>query len=245
MPYPHQEHLRSQPIPPYPTQCYYTDRTDVDLITIVSKPRLRKLSNLYHPQEITTTFPKALSEVILRHNTTTYKETFTKERKLRKQHKKTQQLEYKELWQIPDTLYDALYNCFQIKRVIHCNPMILPLRAKEYICRDPKEATFGAIPYTKTVWPDGSLALPAYKAEHLTTTLEQAMYSAHVHRHTQPSSPSSSPTGNTLRTLPGTYTPHTYKKLTSIPYLPTHNTKKLRNNTKLNIFLVANNGNSK
>ncbi len=62
--------------------------------------------------------------------------------------------------------------------------MTLSLRAKEYISHDPKDVTFGALPYTKTAWPDASLALPTYKAEHLTTVLEQALYSAHAHRHT-------------------------------------------------------------
>ena len=62
--------------------------------------------------------------------------------------------------------------------------MALPLRAKEYISHDPKYSTFGAIPYTKTAWPDASLALPAYKAKNLTIALEQALYSAHAHRHT-------------------------------------------------------------
>jgi len=91
-----------------------------------------------------------------------------------------------EPWHIPDTLYDTLCNCFKIKRVIHCSPMTLPLRAKEYISHDPQDATFGALPYTKTAWPDASLALPSYKAGHLTTTLGQALNSAHAHRHTQP-----------------------------------------------------------
>ena len=66
--------------------------------------------------------------------------------------------------------------------------MTLPLMAKEYISHDPKDATFGGLPYTKTAWPDASLALPTYKAEHLTTVLEQALYIAHAHRHTQPRS---------------------------------------------------------
>ena len=57
-------------------------------------------------------------------------------------------------------LYDALYNCFKVKRVIHSNPLTLPLRAK-----DPKVAAFAALPYTKTDWTDASLALPTYKAE--------------------------------------------------------------------------------
>ena len=72
---------------------------------------------------------------------------------------------------------------------MHCSPMTLPLMAKEYISHDPKDAVFGAlIPYTKITWPDASLALPAYKAGQLTTALEQALYSAHARRRTQPSS---------------------------------------------------------
>jgi hypothetical protein len=138
---------------------------DGRLISTISKYRLRKLSNIYHPQDNTITFPETLLDVILRHNTTTYRVSFTKERKLHKQHKQNQQLEYEEPWHIPDALYDARCACFKIKRVIHCSPMTLPLRANEYISHDPKDTTFGAIPYTKTAWPDASLALPSYKDE--------------------------------------------------------------------------------
>ena len=213
--------------------------TDGRLISIITKPRLRKLSNIYHPQDTAITFPEALSDVILRHNTTTYRVSHTKERKLHKQHPQTQHIEYEEPWPIPDALYDALCNCFKIKRVIHCSPMTLPLRAKEYISHDPEDATFGALPYTKTAWPDASLALPAYKAENMTTALEQALYSAHAHRHTQPSShililPNWQHSPYLARNLHSAYV----QKLTSIPYLPTHNAKKLKK-TKLNIYLVS------
>jgi hypothetical protein len=136
---------------------------DGRLTSTIPKPRLRKLSNIYHPQDTNLTFPEALSDVILRHNTTTYKATFTTERKVHKQHKQNQQLEYEEPWQIPDILYGAFCNCFKIKRVIHCIPMTLPPRAKEYISHDPKDAIFGALPYTETAWPDASLTLPAKK----------------------------------------------------------------------------------
>jgi hypothetical protein len=43
---------------------------------------------MYHPQESNATFPQALADVILRHKATTYKETFTNERKLQKKKKK-------------------------------------------------------------------------------------------------------------------------------------------------------------
>ena len=92
------------------------------------------------------------------------------------------------MWPLPDTIYDALHNCFNIQRVIHCNPIILPLRAKEYLSHDPKDAAFGALPYTKSAWRGTTLALPEYKADKLKTALEQAIYSAHAHRHKSPSS---------------------------------------------------------
>ena len=80
-----------------------------------------------------------------------------------------------------------------------------------------------------------------YKAENLTTALEQALYNAHAHRHTQPSShililPNWQHSPYLARNLHSAYV----QKLTSIPYLPTHNAKRLKNNTKLNIYLVAN-----
>jgi len=76
----------------------------------------------------------------------------------------------------------------QDQRVIHCNPITLPLGAKEYISHDSRDAVFGALPYTKTAEPDASLALPTYNAEQFTIALEQVLYNAHAHRHTQPSS---------------------------------------------------------
>ena len=118
--------------------------------------------------------------------------------------------------------------------------MTLPLREKEYISHDPKEEIFGALPYTKTTWPYASLALPTYTAERLVTSLEQALCSAYAHRHTQPSShililPNWQHSLYLARNLHSSYV----QKLTSIPYLPTHNAKKHKNNTKLNIYLVA------
>ena len=123
---------------------------------------------MYHSQDATTIFPEALAGTILQHKATTYKEIFTNERKLNKQQKQNQQLEYEEPWPIPDALHDTLCDCFKIKSVFYCNPMTLTLRAKEYISHYPRDAIVGDLPYTKTVWPDASLALPTYKAEHFT-----------------------------------------------------------------------------
>ena len=116
-----------------------------------------------------------------------------------------------------------------------------PLRAKEYTSHDPRDAVFGALPYTKTAWPDSSLALPSCETEQLTTALEQALYIAHVHRHTQLSSHilmlsnwQHSP--YLARNLHSSYT----QKLTLIPYLQTQNPPKLTHNTRLDIYIVAN-----
>ena len=38
------------------------------------------------------------------------------------------------------TLFDTLHQCFNIKRVIHCKPVNLPLWAKEYIYHDPLDS---------------------------------------------------------------------------------------------------------
>jgi len=143
--------------------------------------------------------------------------------KLNKHYKIKPQQDLKGTWPIPDVLYDALHLCFNIQRFIHCNPISLPLRAKTYISHDPKDACFGAILYTKTAWPGTSLALPDYTPNKLKHALGQALYSAHVHRHTSPS--------NHIMLLPNweyiTYlarNPHTtyVQKLTSIPYYPTY-----------------------
>ena len=119
--------------------------------------------------------------------------------------------------------------------------MTLSLRAKNYISHNPRDAGFGALPYTKTAWSDASLALPAYKAEQLATTLEQALYIAHAHRHTQPSShililPNWQHFSYLAHNLHSSYT----HKLTSIPYLQSQNTQTHTHNTRLNIYLVAN-----
>ena len=144
-------------------------------------------------------------------------------------------------WPIPDILYDALHQCFNIQRVIHCNPINLPLRAKTYISHDPRDTRFSATPYTHTAWPDTSLALPEYTPYRLKQALEQAIYSAHAHRHTSPSSqvlilPNWEHSPYLARNLHSTYA----QKLTSIPYYPIYNKQPNTSKPKLNIYLIAN-----
>ena len=144
-------------------------------------------------------------------------------------------------WPIPDTLYDALHQCFNIQRVIHCNPINLPLRAKTYISHDPRDTRFSATPYTHTAWPGTSLAIPEYTPYRLKQALEQAIYSAHAHRHTSPSSqvlilPNWEHSPYLARNLHSTYA----QKLTSIPYYPIYNKQPNTSKPKLNIYLIAN-----
>ena len=135
------------------------------------------------------------------------------------------------MWPIPDTLYVTLHHCFNISRVIHCNPVNLPLRAKEYISHDTLDSIFGAMPYTRSAWLDTSLALSDYIDGILTRALEQALYSAYAHLHTHPSShilifSNWEHTSYLARNLHSSYA----QKLTSIPYQPptatTHDTHK-------------------
>jgi len=106
---------------------------------------------------------------------------------------------------------------------------------------DPRDATFGALPCTKTAWSNASLALPTYTDEHLTIAIEQALNNAHAHRHTQSSShililPNWQRSPYLARILHSAYS----QKITLIPYLHPHNTQKHNHNKKLNIYLVAN-----
>jgi hypothetical protein len=95
------------------------------------------------------------------------------------------------------------------------------------------------IPYTKTAWPETSLALPEYTPNNLKHGFEQAIYNANAHRHTAPN--------NHILLLPnGEHSPYRnlhsvyVQKVISIPYYPTHTPTPATRNLKLNIYLVSN-----
>ena len=99
-----------------------------------------------------------------------------------------------------------------IQRDIHCILINLPLRAKTYISHDPKDACFGAISYTKTVWPDPSLTLLEYTPNKLKQHLSK-LYTAPTPKDTPPPAATSSffQIGNIAHILPETSIPHTFK----------------------------------
>ena len=214
---------------------------DGRLITTITKARLRKLNTLHDHTNDTTPLPEALANLTHRHTTIHITHQPTIETKLHKPYKPQQHAEPNGTWTIPDTLYDALHQCFDIQRVIHCNPINLPLRAKTYISHDTRDTHFGATPYTRTAWPSTSLALPDYTPHRMKQALEQAIYSAHAHRHTSPSShililPNWEHSPYLARNLHTTYA----QKITSIPYYPIYSKQPNNNKPKLNIYLIAN-----
>ncbi len=154
----------------------------------MTKAWLQKLRNLYNPSKANLPLPQALVELTLRQKAKANDTLQHKENKLYKHKYNKTTTESNATWAIPDILYDALHNYFIINRVIQFDPITLPLRAKYYISHDPHDITFGAISYTHTAWLDTSLAIPDHTPDKLTRALEQALYNAHAHRHTRPSS---------------------------------------------------------
>ena len=100
------------------------------LMTTLTKARLKRLTNLYIPKDNITPLPEAIANLTYRHKTIDPTHTQTKESKLYKPYTLYPEETNNGIWPIPDTLYDALHTCFNIQRIIHCNPVILHLRAK-------------------------------------------------------------------------------------------------------------------
>jgi hypothetical protein len=195
----------------------------------MTKARLQTLATLYDPRDKKPSLLEAIANLTHKHTTIGSTHTQTTETKLYKPYKLYPEEVNNGTWPIPDAIYDALHTCFNIQWVKHFNPIILPLRAKIYISHDPQDAVFGALPYTRSAWPGTSLALLEYKAGILKTALEQAIYNAHAHRHTAPSShililPNWINTPFLSTNLRKPYS----QKLTSIPFHPSPYQKYLK-----------------
>ena len=207
----------------------------------MTKSRLQKLRNLYNPNSENTPLPKVIAELILRQKSKAYDNTPIKAHPIHKQKRRQTYQEPNGTWIIPDTLYDELHKCFNIQRVLHCDPITLPLRAKQYISHDPLDSQFGATFYTDTAWPDTYLAIPDYTPDKLTRVLEQALYNAHAHRHTRPSSHILTlPNWEHTPYLANNLHPSYIHKLMSIPPTLPYDTQNAPRIYKLNIYYVAN-----
>ena len=101
---------------------------------------------LYNHANDKPTFLEAIAELTHKHTTIniTYDQITTT--KHHNHYKPQTHQDMKGTWPILNVLYDALNNCFNIQRVIHCNPINRSLRAKTFISHDPKDTCFGAIP---------------------------------------------------------------------------------------------------
>jgi hypothetical protein len=126
----------------------------------MTKTRLQHLNAIYKHVNDKATLPVALAKLTHRHTAIDITHNQTTETKLQKHYKLIPDQELNCSWPILNILYDALHRWFNIQRVIHCSLINPPLRAKTYISHDPMDAGFGAIPYTKSAWPETSLALP-------------------------------------------------------------------------------------
>ena len=211
------------------------------LLTIMTKARLQKLTAIFKHLNDIATLPEALAELTHRHTAKDATHNQITETKLHKHYKHIPHHELNRAWPILDILYDAFHRCFNIQRVINCNPINLPIRANTYISHDPMDVDFGAIPYTKSAWPRTSLALPDYTVCKLKQALEQALYIAHAHRHTSPSIhilllPNWEQNPYLAPNLHTSYV----KNLTSIPYYPTSTPTPNTRRPKLITYLVSN-----
>jgi hypothetical protein len=103
----------------------------------MTKSRLQKLRNIYRPNNDNTPLPKAIAELILRQRAKAYGTQPTHAHPLHKQKLKQNHHEPNGTWIIPDSIYDALHNCFYIQRALHCDPITLPLSANKFVSLDP------------------------------------------------------------------------------------------------------------
>jgi len=110
-----------------------------------SKAHLQKLTTLYHPaSDNQTSLPNVLANLTHIHTGIDIAHGQTTETKLYKPYTLYPEETTNGAFPIPDDVYDALHICFNIQRVIYCNPINLPLRAKNiYFPRPPRRSLRG------------------------------------------------------------------------------------------------------
>jgi hypothetical protein len=138
---------------------------------------LDKLHDIYKHERSDPPFAESLAKLIQRHNT---QHNIKKVQRELQRTKSRSAPETQPLlcggWPLPEKLYDTLDACFDIDRILHCNPYNLPLRAHTYYSEDRLNNIFSSEPLTDTAWADTSKSLPELHPQKLTTELEQAIY---------------------------------------------------------------------
>jgi len=102
---------------------------DGRLLTRMRKARLQKLIAIYKHVNDKATLPEALAELTHKHSVIGTTHNQITETRLHKRYKLIPHQDLNRTWPILDIIYDAFQRCVNIQRVIHCNPINLPLRA--------------------------------------------------------------------------------------------------------------------
>jgi hypothetical protein len=138
-------------------------RPDGTTICTIENRRLNKLHDIYKHERTNPLFAESLTKLIQIHTT---------QHNLKKVQRKLQLAKSKSApetqpflcggWPTPDKLYDTLDACFDVDRILHCNPYNLPLRAQAYYSEDPLNNRFSSEPLTYTAWTGTSMSLPEF-----------------------------------------------------------------------------------
>ena len=140
-------------------------RPDGRVINTIDKARVNTLRHMFNPTHSHQTFEDALSTLMCRTYTHLNRRKALRELKLTKHINPDHHPIMRGRWPIPDPIYDALHQAFNIQRVLDCSPMDLPINATEYYTRHPDDTAFSAGTLTATAWPRTSLSLPNQTAK--------------------------------------------------------------------------------
>ena len=90
-------------------------------------------------------------------------------------------------WQIDPGIIQLIIDLFCVSRAVNCDALTLPLGLTAFHSENEQDAVFSAIHSTAPyAWPGVSLSLPEYSPEKLNSSLEQAIYCAHLLRNVGP-----------------------------------------------------------
>ena len=220
-------------------------KADGHAITTLEETRVTYLHRNFQPHLTNLPFEEALAKMIYKTDTAYSKQAALREIRLADSHQSNEPAPTATRtgqWPIPHQLYMSLDAAFGVDRVLHCNPMNVPLDAPAFFSEDPDDNIFSAELLTNTAWPGTSLSLPVHTADSLTRALERAIYSAHTLRHK---------TGCATLLLLPTWKHSPYlsrnlhnngyvQRIATIPYAEPGLTPRKMPKYKLNLYLVAN-----
>ena len=123
-------------------------------------------TRLYRPQATAHTFPEEVASLVARTPLST------------------------AVRALNQNLLDSLLEAFDAKRILHTNPLLVPItdRTVQYHSPHPKDNVFSALPDCELyVWTGTSVSIPQDEPHQADRALSHAIYSAHATRDTSPS----------------------------------------------------------